>query len=249
MAQPTAHSAPVRRPPVEAEQGALARGFGLLAKAVVWLLASLILSILIEWAGLIWWWPEQGLDHSRGMLAAEVGYLDRDFRRSVVTSSPARFAQGIADATYHYLFEATGFVAFLRWAEADPATTTNKLQPYLHAVVTPARTFILAAMTITQVFSLRVAILTLALPAFVLAGLAGMVDGLVQRDLRRWGGGRESSFLYHHAKRTVLPTFVVAWILYLALPVSVHPSLVILPFAALFGVSVAVTTSTFKKYL
>jgi hypothetical protein len=38
-------------------------------------------------------------------------------------------------------------------------------------------------------------------------------------------------------------------VVYLACPVSVHPSLVILPFAVLFAAALAVTVSTFKKYL
>jgi len=39
------------------------------------------------------------------------------------------------------------------------------------------------------------------------------------------------------------------WVIYLALPFSLHPSFVVLPFATLFALSVAVTVSTFKKYL
>jgi len=76
-----------------------------------------------------------------------------------------------------------------------------------------------------------------------------LVDGFVQRDLRRWGGGRESSFVYHWAKRSALPLLVLSWVVYLALPFSLHPTFVILPFAAPFALSVAVTASSFKKYL
>ena len=75
------------------------------------------------------------------------------------------------------------------------------------------------------------------------------VDGLVQRDLRRWGGGRESSFVYHYAKKAALPLVVTSWVVYLALPFSLHPGFIVLPFAVLFALSVAVTASTFKKYL
>ena len=76
-----------------------------------------------------------------------------------------------------------------------------------------------------------------------------VVDGLVQRDLRRWGGGRESSFVYHYAKKAALPLVVMTWVTYLALPFSLHPSFVILPFATLFALTVVVTASTFKKFL
>lgn len=75
-----------------------------------------------------------------------------------------------------------------------------------------------AAMTITQVFEVRLAVLILAFPAFILLSLLGLVDGLVQRDIRRWSGGRESSFIYHWAKKIVLPSLILPWIIYLAMP-------------------------------
>jgi integrating conjugative element membrane protein (TIGR03747 family) len=79
--------------------------------------------------------------------------------------------------------------------------------------------------------------------------LVALVDDLVQRDLRRWGGGRESSFVYHYAKRAALPLVVITWVVYLSLPFSLHPTFIVLPFAALFALTVAVTASMFKKYL
>ena len=100
-----------------------------------------------------------------------------------------------------------------------------------------------------QVFSVRLAILCLATPVFLLFSLIGLIDGLVQRDLRRWGGGRESSYLYHYAKNSVWMFMLGAWVCYLALPVSLHPVFIVLPFAILFAISISVTASTFKKYL
>ena len=54
------------------------------------------------------------------------------------------------------------------------------------------------------------------------------------------GGGRESSFVYHWAKRSALPLWVFAWVAYLAAPVTVHPSVVVIPLAVPFAASVAV---------
>ncbi len=76
-------------------------------------------------------------------------------------------------------------------------------------------------------------------------GGVGLIDGLVRHDLRRWGGGRESSFVYRYAKKAAFPMVIVAWLLYLALPFSLYRSWVILPFAIGFGLTVAVTAGTF----
>ncbi len=48
---------------------------------------------------------------------------------------------------------------------------------------------------------------------------------------------------YHWAKRSAMPLLV------LRLPSSLHPTFIVLPFATLFALSVAVTASTFKKFL
>jgi integrating conjugative element membrane protein (TIGR03747 family) len=231
------------------QEGLISKSLTATAKVIQWVLFSLVFSIIIEWAGMVLWWPDEGLDHSRTMLAKEIGYLDTDFRRSVVTSDPARFAKRFADNTYHYLFEVTRFVDFIRWVSLQPTTNEQGVRPTLHKVYDPIAEFVIAMMQVTQVFSVRLAILTLAMPVFLLFSLVALVDGLVQRDLRRWGGGRESSFVYHYAKKAALPLVVLTWVIYLALPFSLHPTFIVLPFATLFALTLAVTASTFKKYL
>jgi len=231
------------------QQGLLSKSLSAAAKLVLWLLFSLLFSILIEWAGMVLWWPDEGLDHSRTMLVTEISYLDTDFRRSVVTSDPAQFAKRVADNTYHYLFEVTRFVDLIQWVSRPPTPHEEGVRLTLHKIYQSLAGFIIAMMQVTQVFSVRLAILTLAMPIFLLFSLVALVDGLVQRDLRRWGGGRESSFVYHYAKKAALPLVVLSWVIYLALPFSLHPTFVVLPFATLFALTVTVTASTFKKYL
>lgn len=198
---------------------------------------------------MVFWWPEQGLAHSRAMLKAEIGYLDEDFRRSIVTASPVEFVTTLADRTYYWLFEWTGLVGFLNWMSSTPTANEDGLRSRLYGLYQPVAEFVIAAMQIIQVFSVRIGILVLASPVFVLFGLVALVDGLVRRDLRRWGGGRESSFVYHWAKRSAMPSLLVSWVIYLALPISVHPTYIVLPFASLFGLCITVTAATFKKYV
>ena len=229
--------------------GLISKSLTAVAKVMQWLLLSLLFSIIIEWAGMVLWWSEEGIEHSRAMLAKEISYLDTDFRRSIVTSDPARFAKGFADNTYHYLFEVTRFVDLIHWVSPTPTPNEPGVRPTLHKIYHSIAEFVIAMMQVTQVFSVRLAILTLAMPVFLLFSLVALVDGLVQRDLRRWGGGRESSFVYHYAKKAAFPLVVLSWVIYLALPFSLHPTFIVLPFATLFALTVTITASTFKKYL
>lgn len=182
------------------------------------------------------------------MLRAEIAYLDGDFRDSLLSSDPARVARRTANRAYHLLFETTRLERAGDWLR-QAATKTDPSPPGMERLYRPIADCITAAGQVLKLFMVRLTTLCLATPAFLLFGLVGFVDGLVQRDLRRWGGGRESSYLYHYAKRSVWGFLIAAWVIYLALPVSVNPAFVILPFAVLFALSISVTASTFKKYL
>ena len=241
-------------PPNDAARHPPRRGFvaGTLSRigtAIRWLLLSLLVSIVVECLGMVFWWPETGLDHSRQMFEKEIQYLHEDFRHSILSSDPSRFAKNMAERSHYVLFELTGVIKLTQWLSKPPTTSEEGVRLKLRRLYVPAADFFMAAIQIVQVFSVRLVILSLATPIFLLFSLIGLVDGLVQRDLRRWGGGRESSYLYHYAKKSVWIFVLIAWVGYLALPFSLHPVFLVLPFAILFGMTVSIAASTFKKYL
>jgi integrating conjugative element membrane protein (TIGR03747 family) len=234
-----------------AEHGIIATFFIKLLQAIVFLLLTLFFSILIEWAGMAFdYWEPRGVKHSETMLDKELGYLNQDFKRSVIVEKPAEFARHFADSFYDWTFKKTGVQAAIIWlATPVPGVDDKPFRKRLHRIFKALQEYVLAAITVTQIFAVRLAILILAFPAFILLALVGLIDGLVQRDIRRWSGGRETSFVYHWAKKILYPSLILPWIIYLAMPESVHPNYVVLPFAVLFALSVTVMASTFKKYL
>jgi integrating conjugative element membrane protein (TIGR03747 family) len=234
--------------PAERRQGLLARTAARITRALRWLALSLLISIAIECLGIALWWPEAGPEHSRTMLQTELDYLQRDFSKSLITDSPGRFAASFAEHA-RSVFELTGFRRLSSGTSnraAQEPSALRSLLRYLSQVIAP---YAEAARNIVQLFAVRLAVLILTLPTFVLFSVVGLIDGLVRRDLRRWGGGRESSYLYHYAKKSVWRFVLIAAVSYLALPVSLHPAFILLPFATLFAVSISITASTFKKYL
>lgn len=218
--------------------GLFSRSIGIPMQLVGILLLSLLCSVLIEWAGIYWsWWEQPGAMHARETMEREMGWLDTEFTRSLVFSRPVESATLMIGLAYEWLFVRTGIAGFLE-RSAGSGGWFGTAHEYLQAAV------YVTLMTLT-----RVVILVLTSPLFALAALVGFVDGLVRRDLRRFGAGRESAFVYHHAKRAVGPIFVVGWILYLSVPFAIHPNVFLLPCAALFGLMISIATGSFKKYL
>ncbi|WP_416383712.1 TIGR03747 family integrating conjugative element membrane protein [Pseudomonas guariconensis] len=91
--------------------------------------------------------------------------------------------------------------------------------------VTTIQNYALAVLFTVLIFCVRLVVLALTIPLFALAAFTGLVDGLVRRDLRRFGSGRESSYLYHKARGTIIPLAIFPWTFYLALPISISPML------------------------
>lgn len=228
----------------------IARTIVTLLRLVVGLVFVLFFSVVIQ-LGMAWW-TGQGSDYSRGLLAQEVGYLSEEFKDSVLTANSTQLAGGIVKETEAW-FSSIGLASALTWARSRitraPDANESGLQVAVRRGLTSAGNYLAALVLSVQLFAVRVAVLLLALPAFFLFGAVGLSDGLARRDLRRWGGGRESGFIYHHAKRLVMPTLVLLWLIYLLSPWSINPSVVVVPFAALFGLVVAVAAAKFKKYL
>ena len=234
-------------PTVPPRRGLLAALLSLPGKILGLLLVSLLGSLLLEYAGMLWFWPEQGWRHSQAMLQAELGWLDGPFRQSLLLQDPAASTRAALAGLHAALFERSGLLDYA--SQAQTRSQERNLSGLLAQLYLLLEDFLLASLFVTLTFAVRLVILTLALPLFALAGLAGLVDGLVRRDLRKFGAGRESSFIYHRAKQLIGPALGVPWVLYLALPVSLHPLWVLLPSAGLLGLAVAITAGTFKKYL
>lgn len=194
---------------------------------------SLCFSVFLEWIGIAFFWPELGADHSEAVVRAEIGYLNDDFKRGLFDSSPSILIQQSTSTVYYYLFELT----MLEWLVIWAGKTTG-LNHYAQATLNTV-----------QVFFIRLGILIFSLPIFILFALVGASTGLTLRDIRRWSGGREYGRVYHKAKAMAPEALAFAWIIYLTLPNSVHPNVVILPCAALFGLNILIVTASFKKYL
>ncbi|MEV4700270.1 TIGR03747 family integrating conjugative element membrane protein [Pseudomonas brassicacearum] len=232
---------PIQRP------GLIISVIGLVLRLIRMLIASLLFSILIEWTGLLLFWSDQGWRHSQAMLNSELSWLSEHFKYSLLIQRPGQAIAQWLDFLNQWLLVKTGFVDFAR--QARVSSQGNGFWSWTNLLYVSIENFVLAAVYVTFTFVVRLIILVLALPLFVLSMFTGFVDGLMRRDLRKFGAGRESSFVYHRAKRTLIPILVMPWIVYLSLPFSINPIAFFLPCAAMLCVITTITAATFKKHL
>ncbi|QFT57177.1 TIGR03747 family integrating conjugative element membrane protein [Microbulbifer sp. THAF38] len=234
-----------------AKKGFIGKTMDLFFKIIGLLLFSALMSIIIEWIGMMFFYPEQGYtgyEHAEEMIRKEINYLGSSLDGDSINGEAVLTASGKVTDLVNFLFIDSGIVDMLS-ATRTPDANDNKFVRLVKGLIAEYYNYLMAAIYILIMFLIRLSILILSIPAFILFGLVGVSDGLMQRDLRRWCGGNESGYIYHWSKRFAMPVLISAWVIYLAIPNSIHPNFIITPFAVLFGLVLMVMTSKFKKYL
>jgi len=230
------------------KRGVISKTFDNIFKVFGLLIFSALISIIIEWIGMTFYYPDEGYQHAQNMLEREIGYLGNALESDRLNGDAIETAGDYVNDTVSFLFIDSGLLDALVSAKT-PMAGDSTIMRYAKLVVGEYYDYLISAMFIMTMFFVRLSILILSMPAFLLFGIVGLSDGLMQRDLRRWCGGNESGYIYHWAKRFALPVLVITWIIYLAIPSSIHPNFIITPFAVMFGLVLMVMSSKFKKYL
>ncbi|MBD2786543.1 TIGR03747 family integrating conjugative element membrane protein, partial [Xenorhabdus sp. 3] len=183
----------------------------------------------------------------------ELQYLSKEFTQSLLLSEPSQTVSAWLVQASQWLFVDSGFIGWIQGQSHYQLHTGSDFMREFNAVLQGVSSYLqeywLATVFITMVTLTRLAILLLSVPLFVMVVLVAVIDGLGRRDLRRYGAGYESSFVYHHAKRGIKPACTVPCILYLSWPDVVYPTVILLPAAIVLGMAVVITVSMFKKYL
>ncbi|MCC3701659.1 TIGR03747 family integrating conjugative element membrane protein [Rouxiella badensis] len=217
------------------------------------LLASLLFSLLIEYVGLTFFWNEMGSARSQQVMNRELGYLSSEFTHSLIFSRPAVTLTAWIAWFYQWALVHSGLFSWFTHQTSSLSVDCNGIVYVLNIwgrwLTANLMEYLLATFYVTVIYLVRITILVLSLPLFVLVVTVAIVEGLGLRDLRRYGAGYESSFVYHHAKRLVKPAIYLPCMFYLSWPTAVYPNFLLLPAVLLLGITVTIVTASFKKYL
>ncbi|EAA5285677.1 TIGR03747 family integrating conjugative element membrane protein [Salmonella enterica] len=197
-------------------------------------LGAWMLAIALEWLGDAFFWRNTCASHSEQILQATWQWWRSSAGAPVWLVEDLALVSGKLQQGIATLIASLNGQSGLFWTET---------------VTTVIRCALLSASNTTLTFLLRLAILLQALPLFVLTITIGLIDGLVRRDLRRFGAGHESGFVYHHARRMIGSSLAAAGMAWLVLPFVLVPEYILVPGVIVIGVVVSITIGTFKKHL
>ncbi|EDR7340097.1 TPA_asm: DUF4400 domain-containing protein [Salmonella enterica subsp. salamae] len=206
-----------RPPPSRPAQGPVGWLLSLLGRIIGLVIDALVLRVVLELAGLYFWWPQEGSRHVFQVMKREQSEL-------VIALQPHPFGNDI--------------VMLLENGVSHELITNRLIQKPLTVL----------AYTLVS-FMLRLTWLVATFPLLCLCVLIGLTEGLVRRDLRRFGSGLESVFLHRYVIRSGSSVATTLWVFYLAQPLFLPAMLVSLPAALWFGITVWMAAGSFKRYI
>lgn len=222
---------------------------GVLLAPLKWLCAiGLLILGLIFATGIVDWifvfnvWPD-GLARLESILGDE---LSRTYAIECWYGDMPRIAANIANGLYGVIFRASGIHDMgERFASPELLSIPDTIVRNFYVANFEA---IHVAMVATQLFGVKLAMLLTALPLLGLMYFVALIDGLVERAIRRSGGGNESATIYHRAK--YLQAFAVslpvaAWLLS---PMPLEPCSIFVPTAIFVAMLGRLQWTYYKKY-
>lgn len=193
-------------------------------------------------------WADKGINHPISMVEENLRYV-AEYPRSVLIADTVEFERAvIRNVARPFVF--LGVPKYYERSKRPVPANATSLDKTTAILRRELALVLMTSMYVAIDTAMRIFVVVFALPAFALACLLGTVDGLVRRDLRRWGGGRESSFVYHRAKKATIWSISGGFAIYLAWPFGgFNPAYMVLIFTVLVACSLSLYVSTFKKYL
>lgn len=206
-----------RPPPSRPPQGPVGWLLSLAEKLIGLVIGALVLRLMLELAGLYFWWPQEG-----GMHVFQVMKQEHTELVLALQSHP------LGNEILVQLEKG-----------ANRVLMANRLLQ---------KPFIALAYTLVS-FMQRLVWLATVLPLLCLCAVTGLTEGLVLRDLRRFGSGLESVFLHRYVIRSGSSVTSTVWVFYLAQPLFLPAMLVLLPAALWLGITVWMVAGSFKRWL
>ena len=207
------------------------------------LLALVLAAWIVDWIFVFRVWPE-GIRRLQAILNED---LARTARMGGGYYDLTRFALRTANVLYDGIFGITGIHDMgARFADGGALSIPDTIARNTYVANYQA---IEVAMLGTQLFGIRLALFIAFWPLLLLAYVPALADGLVQRAIRRAGGGNESATIYHRAKYCQVVLMALLGAVCLLWPGAVDFRGIVLPGAALLVLLARLQWAYYKKHL
>lgn len=190
-----------------------------LAKPFVWVYAAILgVFMVLVWMALVnLWFMHAVWPAGQGVKIAAV-ILESD-----LAAAPQPLGGRLGDLSYAAIFRFSGIEGAVTAATTPGAKLSAADEMLVRVFLEPCAEEIATLMQSARLIGVRIALFLQVLLTGLVAILAALADGMVQRYIRRERAGRESANLYHRAKHLQLVGGLLIAMLYVTVPVAIDP--------------------------
>ncbi len=209
-----------------------------------WFVVVFFATFCVDIIYVVWPYPDgaNGVEALRSTL---------EYERALISSLSDDRALNIINNVGYWLYQ-----VFFVWSGIDELMQLAVNPAPLEGANEMMRSFVLSNWVFLetaayglQLFALRLGVLALALPLFLITIFAAGTDGVTTWYKRRTNADRETGFIYHRAKRAIELTILTLAVVYLIPPIPLDPRVIIPAFSILLALAARVQVAYFKKYV
>ncbi len=202
-------------------------------------LATLFFSVLIELIFITFVYPELGAKHAIEVYLKEQSWIEADYSKGIDLLggvSPYTILGVLSEWINNHVLGA------LSWLGDEPHYGMQN-----GSYLTLIDDYMIGAGIVVCITFYRACILLLSMPVYGLAVFIGVSYGITRRDIRKYNIGRESNRRHYLAKRMILPSLYIPWLIYLSTPYAIHPAYVVVPTALVTFLAIRFSLEYFEK--
>ena len=218
-------------------------------KSTFFVFATFILATIVEWGGMHSWWKNESETRLSERTQLEVQRIES----SVGTSFDTHWFHG---ATSYFSTLRDRFLVPIEQSLEAQRQKLEETPQSMSAVVNATsqvrhsiNQHLMVAIEVFRAWSFRMLAFMFGIVSISPLLLVGLIDGLVRREVRRWGGGRESAWLFTFASKSLFPTFILFLGIYALWPWSISFVWINGLMGVCWGVAIFLAIAKFKKYL
>ena len=222
---------------------------GSVLKSIFFVIATFILATILEWGGMHSWWKNASETRLYERTQLEIQRIES----SVNTSFDRHWFRRAT--SYSSALSDRLLVPFEQYLEAQQQNLVETPQSMSAVVKATAQIrqsinrHLMVAIEVYRAWSFRLLTFMFGILSISPLLIVGLIDGLVRREIRRWGGGRESAWLFVFASKSLFPVLVLFLGIYVLWPWSFSFAWINILMGVCWGLALSLAIAKFKKYL
>ncbi|MYD46435.1 MAG: DUF4400 domain-containing protein [Gammaproteobacteria bacterium] len=222
---------------------------GNVLRTISFVIGTFILATILEWCGMHSWWKNASETHLSERTQLEIQQIESSvgtsfdghwFRRASAYFSTLS-DRLLAPIEQHLEAQQQQLIATPRSTSAVVNATSQVRQSI--------NRHLMVAIEVFRAWLFRLLTFMFGVVSMSPLLLVGFVDGLVRREIRRWGGGRECAWIYTVASKSLFPTLGLFLAIYALWPWSFSFVWINSLMGICWGGALTLAIAKFKKYL